>query len=58
LIPEIKNLNQTDSALQSSDLSLDMTTLFSKFFKAENGTEPSEELLTMLREVMNEEGQG
>jgi exonuclease SbcD len=58
LIPEIKNLNKDDSTLQSSDLSLDMTTLFSKFFKAENGTEPSDELLAMLREVMNEEERG
>ena len=58
LIPEIKNLNTDDSALQSSDLSLDMVTLFSKFFRAENGSDPSEELLTMLREVMNEEAQG
>lgn len=58
LIPEIKNLLSKDSTLQSSDLSLDMMTLFSKFFKAENGTEPSEDLLSMLREVMNEEGQG
>jgi len=55
LIPQLTSgLGAGSGELHADDLNEDMETLFIKFFKAQKGMEPNEELITLFKEITSQ----
>lgn len=52
IIPEIKSVGQNADNQSKIDLTMDMESLFTEYFKSRKGQEPSAELLELFREVL------
>ena len=55
LIPQLLQNSQEDlDSLSASDLNQDMMTLFSRYYQSAKGMEPTEEILTLFKEVISQ----
>ncbi len=56
IIPEVKNANEiTSNQSKTIDLSKDMNTLFSDYFRYAKGQEPNNEIMELFNEILAEE---